>query len=68
VDDALLVRDETIIQGMCLLHRHVGVVAEPSGAVGVAAIIERPGMFRDRLIGTIVCRSNLTAEQMHEWL
>ncbi len=68
VDDALLVRDETIIRGMRLLHRHVGVVAEPSGAVGVAAILEHPGMFRDRLVGTIICGGNLTVEQMHQWL
>ncbi|HEY8312146.1 MAG TPA: threonine/serine dehydratase [Gemmatimonadaceae bacterium] len=68
VDDALLVRDETIIEGMRLLHRHVGVVAEPSGAVGVAAILAHPDMFRDQLVGTIVCGGNLTIEQMREWL
>ncbi len=68
VDDALLVRDETIIEGMRLLHRHAGVVVEPSGAVGVAAILEQPDLFRDQLVGTIVCGGNLTAEQMREWL
>ena len=68
VDDALLVRDETIIQGMRLVHRHVGVVAEPSGAVGIAALLEHPAQFRDQLVGTIVCGGNLTAEQMREWL
>jgi len=68
IDDAILVREDTIIQGMRLLHRHVGVVAEPSGAVGVAAILERPELFRDELVGTIVCGGNLTVEQMREWL
>ncbi len=68
VDDALLVRDETIIAGMRLLHRHAGVVVEPSGAVGVAALLEHPTMFRNRLVGTIVCGGNLTVEQMREWL
>ncbi|MDQ2787716.1 MAG: pyridoxal-phosphate dependent enzyme, partial [Chloroflexota bacterium] len=68
VDDALLVRDETIIAGMRLLHRHAGIVVEPSGAVGVAAILEHPALFRDQLVGTIVCGGNLTVEQMHEWL
>jgi len=28
IDDAILVREDTTIQGMRLLHRHVGVVAE----------------------------------------
>ncbi len=68
VDDALLVRDETIIAGMRLLHRHAGVVVEPSGAVGVAAILEHPTLFRDQLVGTIICGGNLTVEQMREWL
>ncbi len=45
-----------------------GVVVEPSGAVGVAAILEYPALFRDQLVGTIVCGGNLTVEQMHEWL
>jgi len=68
IDDAVLVREDTIIQGMRLLHRHAGVVAEPSGAVGIAAILERPELFRDELVGTIVCGGNLTVEQMREWL
>ncbi len=68
VDDALLVRDETIIAGVRLLHRHAGVVVEPSGAVGVAAILEHPTLFRDQLVGTIICGGNLTVEQMREWL
>ncbi len=68
VDDALLVPDETIIAAMRLLRRHAGLVVEPSGAVGVAAILEHPAVFRERLVGTIVCGSNLTMEQMHAWL
>ena len=68
VDDALLVRDETIIAAMRLLHRYAGVVVEPSGAVGVAAILEHPGMFHDQLVGTIICGGNLTVEQMGKWL
>jgi threonine dehydratase len=68
VDDALLVHDETIITGMGLLHRHAGVVVEPSGAVGVAAILEHTALFRDGLVGTIVCGGNLTLEQMDAWL
>lgn len=68
VDDALLVREDTIIQAMRLLHRHAGVVAEPSGAVGVAALLEQPEMFRGQVVGTIVCGGNLSAEQMQQWL
>ena len=68
VDDAVLVGEESIIEAMRLLHRHAGVVAEPSGVVGVAAIMESPDLFRGLLVGTIICGGNLTADQMREWL
>jgi len=68
VDDAVLVSEESIFGAMKLLHRHAGVVAEPSGAAGVAAIMEHPDLFRDWLIGTIICGGNLTADQMRKWL
>lgn len=68
VDDAVLVGEDSIIEAMGLLHRHAGVVAEPSGAVGVAAVMERPDLFRGQLVGTIICGGNLTADRMREWL
>lgn len=68
VDDALLVGEESIVAAMRLLHRHAGVVAEPSGAAGVAALLEDPDRFRGQTVGTIVCGGNLTREQMGEWL
>jgi threonine dehydratase len=68
VDDAVLVAEDAIVRGMGLLHRHAGVVAEPSAAVGIAAVLERPEAFRDQLVGTVICGSNLTAEQMARWL
>jgi threonine dehydratase len=68
VDDVALVRESSIRQAMRTLHRHAGVVAEPSGAVGIAAIMEQPDRFRDRVVGTIVCGGNLTPDQMRGWL
>ncbi len=68
VDDAILVREDSIVQAMRLLHRHAGVVAEPSAAVGLAALLEQPRMFAGQLVGTIVCGGNLTVEQMRKWL
>ena len=68
IDDALLVEEESILKGMRLLHRHAGVVAEPSAAVGIAALLENRERFRDQLVGTIVCGGNLTEEQMRAWL
>jgi threonine dehydratase len=68
VDEAVLVDEGTIIEAMRLLHRHAGLVVEPSGAVGVAAMMTQPAMFKGQRVGTIVCGSNLTGAQMQEWL
>jgi threonine dehydratase len=63
-----LVSDEAIIRGMKLLHRHMGIVVEPSAAVGIAAILQMPQMFKGALVGVVVYGSNLTEEQMYTWL
>lgn len=68
VDDAILVSEDALVKAMRLLHCHAGIVAEPSGAVGVAAILEQPEMFNQQCIGTIICGGNLTVEQMQAWL
>lgn len=68
VDEVLLVRDEDIIAAMRLLFRTAGLMAEPSGAAGVAAIRAFPRLFAGRRVATIICGSNLTEAQMREWL
>ena len=68
IDDAVLVGEREIVEGMRLLHRHAGVVAEPSAVVGVAALLQHGEMFRGRLVGTIVTGGNLTPDQMRQWL
>jgi threonine dehydratase len=45
---------------MRLVHRHLGVVVEPSGAVGVAAILDDPKRFAGRRVATILCGGNLS--------
>ncbi len=68
VVDALLVDDRSIIQAMKLIHQHSGLVVEPSGAVGIAAILENPKMFQNQTVVTIFCGGNLTEEQRKNWL
>jgi threonine dehydratase len=68
VDDAVLVRDATIVEAMRLIHQHLGLVVEPSGAVGVAAILEDRARYAGRLVATILCGGNLTPQQIREWL
>jgi threonine dehydratase len=68
VDNTLLVNEESILRAMKLIYKHVGILVEPSGAVGVAAIMENKSKFRNQTVGTILCGSNLTAEQVREWI
>ena len=67
-DDVVLVSDATILQAMRLLHEDLGLVVEPSGAAGLAAILEDPARFRGQLVATVICGGNLTPRQMREWL
>lgn len=68
VDATVLVEEESILTGMRLIHRHAGIVVEPSGAVGVAALLENPGEYQGKRVATILCGGNLTPEQMRNWL
>jgi threonine dehydratase len=68
VDEVVLVDDDAVREAMRLLHRHVGLVVEPAGAVGVAAALAHPTLVRDALAATPLCGGNLTPEQMRAWL
>jgi threonine dehydratase len=68
VDELTLVPDDGIVRAMRLLHRHAGVVAEPSGAAGLAALVQEPARFAGQTVGTVICGGNLTPAQMREWL
>ena len=68
VDDVLIVSDDAILRAMKLLHEHLGLVVEPSGAVGVGAILEDRARFENQLVATIICGGNLTPEQVRRWL
>jgi threonine dehydratase len=68
LEDVLLVSDADMIQAMKLAHQHLGVVLEPSGAVGIAALMNNKTMFADQRIATILCGGNLTNEQIRQWL
>ena len=68
VDDAILVKEESIIAAMKLIHLYCGIVVEPSGAVGIASLLEQGEKFKGSRVGTIICGSNLTEEQMKLWI
>lgn len=67
-DEAILVKEDSILQAMKLLHIHTGLVPEPSAAVGIAAVLENKNKFAGKRLGTIICGGNLTERQIREWL
>jgi threonine dehydratase len=67
-DDAVLVSEASIIAGMRMLLGHAGLVAEPSAALGIAAILEDRDRFAGRHVVTIVCGSNVDLDAYHRWV
>jgi threonine dehydratase len=67
-DDAVLVREESIHEGMRLLLDLAGLVAEPSAALGIAAVLEDRARFAGRHVVTVVCGGNVDADAYRGWV
>jgi threonine dehydratase len=67
VDDVLLVDDAALVHAMRLLYHHAGLVSEPAGAAGLAAILAAPAAFEGQRVATIVCGGNATHEELRAW-
>ena len=67
VDDAVLVEEDSIKEGMRLLYLHAGLVVEPSAALGVAAVLEDRERFAGRRVATIVCGGNVAPSDFERW-
>lgn len=68
IDDGILVKDASLIEAMQLAQEHLGIVLEPSGAAGLAALVENRDRFADQSVAVVLCGGNLTPEQMKLWL
>jgi threonine dehydratase len=68
IDDGFLVQEQSLIQAMRLAHEHLGLILEPSGAAGIAALLEHKGAFAGKTVGIVLCGGNLTPEQIRSWL
>lgn len=61
-DAIVSVREDDILRAMQLAHDTLGLVLEPAGAVGLAAILVDPARFRGTRVATILTGSNISAE------
>ncbi|MBN1240941.1 MAG: pyridoxal-phosphate dependent enzyme [Gammaproteobacteria bacterium] len=68
VDDIVRVADASLIEAMRLVHAKAGLVSEPAGVAGLAALLEDPGAYRGQRVATVLTGGNVTAEQMRAWL
>lgn len=67
VADVLTVSEAQIVQAVRFLLEQVKLVAEPSGAVPVAALLADPRRFRGRRVGIILSGGNLDWAQAATW-
>ncbi len=59
VDEVVEVGEEALEEAVRLLHRTLGLVVEPAGAAGVAALLEHRARFSGRTVLTPLCGGNI---------
>lgn len=67
IDDVLLVPDSSLITAMRLAHQELGIVLEPAGAAGLAALLDHREQFRGRLVATVLTGGNVGPSNLGEW-
>jgi threonine dehydratase len=68
VDEVVVVDDEEMIAAMRLINDITGHIVEPSGAVGIAALMADTTSFAGLTVATVFTGKNLSDEQMERWL
>jgi threonine dehydratase len=67
VDDIVLVSDDAMKQALHLIYKHLGLIAEPSGAAGVAALISHSALAQG-VACTPITGGNASTDQLQEWI
>lgn len=67
VDEGILISEKTLVNAMRLLRSHAGLMVEPSGSVGLAAMVENRELFANKTVALVLTGSNLTEQQMQQW-
>ncbi|QTD57317.1 threonine ammonia-lyase [Parasphingorhabdus cellanae] len=67
-DDILLVSDKSMIQAVQLCFQELGLLVEPAGAAGLAALIEHPDAIPEVEVATILCGGNVSKAQVKAWI
>jgi threonine dehydratase len=59
VDDYVLLSEEEIAQAMLLLDEQHGIVVEGSGALAVAALLQKAEHFEGKKVALLLCGANV---------
>jgi len=68
VDEVMLVSDDEMRSAMRSLFYDAGILVEPAGAAGLAAIAQRREEYSGKRVATILTGGNLTEQQVRDWL
>jgi len=68
VDDVVLVEDAAMLAAVRLTFETLGLLVEPTGAVGLAALLADPDLGRGQRVSTILCGGNVAPAQARAWL
>lgn len=68
VDEVRLVSEVALARAMRMAFEGAGILVEPSGVAGLAAVMEAGQEFAGAAVATVLCGGNLTAAQIREWL
>ena len=67
VDEVMLVTDAEILAAMRMLLYDAGLLIEPAGAAGLAALAKRREEWRGTRVAIPLCGGNVTPEQFRSW-
>lgn len=67
-DETLAVDEADLLRAMRLVHETLGLVVEPAGIAGVAAILAHPARFAGRRTASILCGGNVAKADLRRWL
>ena len=64
VTDILTVSEEEIVEAMKLIWKRMKIIAEPSSAVPLAAILKNPDVFRGKRVGVVITGGNVDLDKL----
>jgi threonine dehydratase len=67
VDDIVLVSDDSMKHGLKLLYEHLGLLVEPAGAAGIAALLAHSSLA-SQMVCVAVTGGNVNPGQVQKWI